>query len=318
MVQQSTAAVSDVWNDQQQWSRAANRLKRGIRFWRNFALAFAILGAVLATAATQVGLKTGWGQGLSIAAAVMLAVAPSIQKTKLSQGAIESWTRARSASEGLKAEIYLYLAGVAPYDGPKRDAELNKNANRITRDVKDLAGHTLGLSGSSRPMPPVHDVDSYLRERVLDQIDDYYRRRAGEHQQSLTLFRRIEFTLGLLAVALSAVAAATHIGGFSAWVAVVTTVAAAITSHIAAERYEHLVVSYMATASQLEAIVRDWKADDDKSAEAAAALVQKCESVISRENESWMAAWTSKDEKKEEEKDEVKEEGENPQPATPD
>jgi len=145
MVQQSTAAVSDVWNDQQQWSRAANRLRKDIRFWRNFALTFAILGAVLATAATQVGLKTGWGQGLSIAAAVMLAVAPSIQK-----------------------------------------------------------------------------------------------------------------------------------------------------------------------------IVRDWKADDDKSAEAAAALVQKCENVISRENESWMAAWTSKDEKKEEEKDEVKEEGENRQPATPD
>jgi len=297
----STATVSDVWNDQQQWSRAASRLRKSIRNWRSTALAFAILGAVLATAATQAGLKTGLGQGLSIASAVMLAVVPSVQKTKLSQGAIESWTRARSASEGLKAEIYLYLTAVPPYNDAKRDGELNKKADQIRGDVDDLAGHTLGLPGDHKAMPPVHDIDSYLKDRVEDQIQGYYRRRAKEHQQRLTLFRGAEFSLSLIATALSAIAAATHVGGYSAWVAVVTTVAAAITSHIAAERYEHLVVSYMATARQLEKIVREWRASEDNSAEAAAALVQKCESVISRENESWMAAWTRKDEKKAEE-----------------
>jgi len=297
MAQQSTT-VSKVWHDQQQWSRAANRLKRGIRLWRSIALAFAILGAILATAATQAGLKTGLGQSLSIASAALLAVAPAIQKTKLSQHAIESWTRARSASEGLKAEIYFYLTATPPYAAADRDVKLTKNANDIKEAVDDLAGYTLRLPGVDKDMPAVHDVDSYLDKRVQSQIDGYYRKKADENQRRLTLFRNIEFALGLGATLLSAIAAATHVGGYSAWVAVVTTIAAAITSHIAAERYEHLVVSYMATARQLETITEEWLVADDKNAKAAAKLVRGCEDVISRENESWMAAWNKKKDKK--------------------
>ena len=298
MAAQSTT-VSKVWHDQQQWSQTANRLKGSIGFWRSIALAFAILGAILATAATQAGLKSGLGQGLSIASAAMLAVAPGIQKTKLSQHAIESWTRARSASEGLKAEIYLYLTATPPYDdAADRDVKLTKNANEIKEAVDDLAGDTLRSPGVDKDMPAVHDVDSYLDKRVQSQIDGYYRQKADESQGRLTLFRNIEFALGLAATLLSTIAAVTHVGGFSAWVAVVTTIAAAITSHIAAERYEHLVVSYMATARQLESITEVWLASDDKSAEAAAKLVRGCEDVISRENESWMAAWNKKKDKK--------------------
>lgn len=297
MAEQSTT-LSKVWHDQQQWSRVANRLKGGIRFWRSIALAFAILGAILATAATQVGLKSGLGQGLSIASAVMLAVAPGIQKAKLSQDTIKSWTRARSASEGLKAEIYFYLTATPPYDAADHDVKLTKKVNKIKGAVDDLAGYTLRSSGVDKDMPAVHDIDSYLNKRVQSQIDDYYRQKANENQRRLTLFRNIEFALGLAATLLSAIAAATHIGGFSAWVAVVTTIAAAITSHIAAERYEHLVVSYLATARQLESITQEWLVGDDKSAEAAAKLVRGCEDVISRENESWMAAWNRKEDRK--------------------
>jgi hypothetical protein len=297
MAEQSTT-VSKVWHDQQQWSRAANRLKRGIRFWRIIALAFAILGAILATAATQAGLKSGLGQGLSVASAAMLAVAPGIQKTKLSQHAIESWTRVRSASEGLKTEIYLYLTATPPYNTADHDVKLTKKANKIKGAVDDLAGYTLRSPGVDKEMPAVRDIDSYLDKRVQSQIDGYYRKKADENQRRLTLFRNIEFALGLAATLLSAIAAATHVGGFSAWVAVVTTIAAAITSHIAAERYEHLVVSYLATARQLESITEEWLVGDDKSAEAAARLVRGCEDVISSENEGWMAAWNKKQDTK--------------------
>jgi uncharacterized protein (DUF2235 family) len=54
----------------------------------------------------------------------------------------------------------------------------------------------------------------------------------------------------------------------------------------------------LATARQLESITEEWRVGDDKSAEAAAKLVRGCEDVISRENESWMAAWNKKKDKK--------------------
>ena len=294
MAQQSNA-IGDVWRDQRQWSRAASRLKRGIIFWRSTALAFSILGAVLATVATQVGLKSGLGQGLSLASALALAVVPIIREVKLSKDGIETWTRARSASEGLKAEVYLYITRTPPYDGADRDVQLTDHADKIKRDVDDIAGHTLGLPDADKQLPAVNDVGSYLASRVQPQIDEYYRPSAVRQQQRLTLFRSIEFALSLTAVLLSAIAATTHVGGVSAWVAVVTTVAAAITAHIAAARYEHLVISYLATARQLEALVRTWRDGTDKSAGVAAKLISDCESVISRENESWMAAWSRKD-----------------------
>jgi hypothetical protein len=46
-------------------------------------------------------------------------------------------------------------------------------------------------------------------------------------------------------------------------VAVVTTVGAAITAHIAAARHEHLVLTYLSTARQLRARVAQWRDGTD-------------------------------------------------------
>ena len=77
-----------------------------------------------------------------------------------------------------------------------------------------------------------------------------------------------------------------------------TRATSVLSLHLATYRYEHLVVYYLATARQLESITEVWLVGDDKSAEAAAKLVRGCEGVISRENESWMAAWNKKKDKK--------------------
>jgi hypothetical protein len=286
-----TAAVADAWGDQRQWSNAAIRLKKDLIMWRSAALALAIVGAVLATLATQVGLKTGLGQALSVAAAVVLAVVPAIRTARLGRNRIETWTRARSVSEGLKEEIYLYLTRTPPYDGAGRDAKLSEKRYVITEDAKDLAGHTIGCPADDKPLPAVDGVDPYLTERVQPQIQ-YYARGAAKQQQRLKPFRAVEFGLALLSALLGAVAAATKVGAVGAWVAVVTTVGAAITAHIAAARYEHLMITYMSTARQLKARVAQWSDGTDHSPKAAARLVRECEDIVSRENESWMAAWT--------------------------
>ena len=69
-----------------------------------------------------------------------------------------------------------------------------------------------------------------------------------------------------------------------------TTVSAAIAAHAAAERYEFLRLEYSRTARELEHLLSRWKrsklSDDE--------FVMKCESVISVQNEAWMAKLSRK------------------------
>jgi SMODS and SLOG-associating 2TM effector domain 1/Protein of unknown function (DUF4231) len=292
MTGNTSQVVADVWRDHRQWSNAAGRLKRRIIVWRSLALGFAILGAVLATSATQLGEDSGLGRALGLTAALALAVVPVIRGARLGKDRIEGWTRARSVSEALKAETYLYLTGTRPYDKEDRDGELVNQTGAIVSQAEDLAGNTVGMPDADEPLPDVRDVDSYLRLRVQSQLDRFYLRQAARQQRRLSLFRGIEFTLSVLAAVLGAVAAAARLDGVGVWVAVVTTVGAAITAHIAAARYEHLVISYLSTARQLRSLQRRWQSRPDKSPETAGRLVRDCEDVISRENESWMAAWS--------------------------
>jgi hypothetical protein len=292
MTGNTSQVVADVWRDHRQWSNAASRLKRRIVVWRSLALGFAILGAVLATLATQLGKDSGLGRALGLTAALALAVVPVIRGARLGKDRIEGWTRARSVSEALKAETYLYLTGTRPYDKEDRDGELLRQTGAIVSQAEDLAGDTVGMPDADEPLPDVRDLDSYLRLRVQSQLDNFYLRQAARQQRRLSLFRGVEFALSILAAVLSAVAAAARLDGVGVWVAVVTTVGAAITAHIAAARYEHLVISYLSTARQLRSLQRRWQSQPDKSPEAAGRLVRDCEDVISRENESWMAAWS--------------------------
>jgi hypothetical protein len=284
--------LEDVWRDHRQWSNAAGRLKQRIILWRSLALGLAILGAVLATLATQVGLTSGPGRALSLSAAVALAIVPVIRAARLGKDRIEGWTRARSASEALKADTYLYLTQTPPYDKEDRERELLNQTNRLLGQVGDLAGETVGMPNADKPLPDAHDIDSYLRIRVRPQINEYYQPQAAKQQQRLSLFSGIEFALSVVAALLGAIAAAARLNEVAVWVAVATTVGAAITAHIAAARYEHLVISYLSTARQLRSLVRSWEGRSDKTPEEAGRLVRECEDVISRENESWMAAWS--------------------------
>jgi hypothetical protein len=287
--------VADVWRDERRWSNTANRMKKSIVFWRTLALALATGGAILATFAAQVGTDTTrglWAGGVSAAA---LALVPVVRATRLGRGTTETWTRARSASEALKALAYTYLTRTPPYADGDRDLQLRRAYEAVLQAVGDLEGRTLGAEDSDKPLPAVTDVDSYLTLRVQPQIDDYYRRGAAEQQRRLTGFRGLEYALSLIGAVLGAISVTTRTDAVAAWVAVVTTVAAAITAHIAAARYEHLVIAYLTTARQLRFLVREWRNGGDGSPLAAGRLIGECENVISRENESWVAAWSRDD-----------------------
>src|SRR5687768_11966134 len=160
------SSLEDAWHEHGVWSAVADRLKADLGRKRNAALAFAIAGATLSTAGAAVGLGTAVGKTLAFVSAACIGVAGIVQ-ARIGAKAVQDWTRARSVSEAIKSEVYLALAGFGAADV---DAEVRK----VAGDADDLREHLVGLTPRRRALPEVHDVESYLRERVGGQIDGFY------------------------------------------------------------------------------------------------------------------------------------------------
>lgn len=201
--------------------------------------------------------------------------------------ALRDWTRARSVSEALKSEVYLWLACAGDYRDDRNGVKLREKTDAVRRDGSDLLRYQVGIANVHRELPRVDNVSSYFAVRVTDQIDSYYRRRAGELQARLRWFRATEIALAVLGAAFGAMAAA--LGGplFAPWIAVVTTITAALAVHVAATRYEFQLIEFLRTADRLEQL-RSAAAAGGSAAELDA-LVVSAESVISIENQGWMA-----------------------------
>ena len=102
----SEEAAAVVWQDQAEWSATANTLKSELSRWRLTILAALVIGALLGAVAFQFDGGSAAQRGAAIVGAVVLALVPVIRATKLSKAGLSEWTRARSASEALKHEVY--------------------------------------------------------------------------------------------------------------------------------------------------------------------------------------------------------------------
>lgn len=279
--------LNELWRQQSLWSRTANRMKKRIGRARAAALTVAVVIAVLGTLAgvlaDQQPVPSQWLAGVAGFGALLLPVL----RPGWSGHTLRDWTRARSVSEALKSEVYLWLAGAGDYRGDEHGARLREMTDKVRGDGSDLLRYQAGIVPEQRALPPVHDIASYFAVRVTGQIDTYYRRRAGELQTSLRWFRAAEVTLAVLGAALGAVAAAVGGSSFAPWIAVVTTVTTAVAVHVAATRYEFQLIEFLRTADRLELLKS--KAIAAGSADELDALAVSAEGVISIENQGWMA-----------------------------
>lgn len=66
---------------------------------------------------------------------------------------------------------------------------LDTAVRQINDDAADLREHRVGLSPKARALPGVHDVSTYMRERVEHQISEYYEERVRELKAKLQKFR---------------------------------------------------------------------------------------------------------------------------------
>jgi Protein of unknown function (DUF4231) len=169
---------------------------------RVVALVLAIAAATLAVAAVQVaGLASGAGRTLAAAAAISAGLGPLSQR-RAGTDQIRAWTRARSASEALKTEVYSYLAGGSAYAGDDRVRHLGEATRGIVADVADLQRLSLGITADDKPVPAVTGIDTYISERVNAQINGYYRPKAALYEQRVKRLHAVGDLLAVVAVGL--------------------------------------------------------------------------------------------------------------------
>ena len=265
-------------------------MRAGIGRARTVALGLTIGAAVLSTLATQAAsLSSLAGKALAVTAAVAIGLVP-VARSQLVSVSVKDWTRARSVSEGLKSELYTYLARTGSYQGSGRDDQLTARTQQVLADAADLLRYTTALQPAVRPLPAVHDAQSYLTVRLMPQLD-WYSARARGLQAKLTRVRYVQLALTVLGVVLAAVAATLEVTAAAAWIAVATTVSVAVTAYAAGSRYEYQLVEYLRTVAQLERLRSAWAAHGHGAA-GDDTFVRDCEQVISVQNEAWMAKWT--------------------------
>jgi hypothetical protein len=172
-------AVEWAWRRQSVWSQTAGKLKADPhRLW-GFRLGLTVAAAALALAGSQ--LKTASPTAsiaLAVAAALALA-AVGLLRGRQNVEQVRRWTRARSVSEAIKTEVFLFLCQSGSYDTPDRERRLEAEVQRLEHEAGDLQRYTAGMQPKERPVPAVHDVDSYLEVRVRrSQLEGYYEPKA--------------------------------------------------------------------------------------------------------------------------------------------
>jgi hypothetical protein len=202
------------------------------------------------------------------------------------------WVRARSLAEALKAETFLLRSGAPPYDAPEPGLKLLERVQELLAMVTDLPAAILTKDDRLQGLPegPL-SVGQYIQERLDGQIDQFYRPRAQQYDVLMKRWGAATLTLGALAAILGVLGKWT-----GAWVAVLTTTATSVAAYLYANRYQYLIISYQATARQLEFLKHQWTVmgAPEQDPEKRHRFLLDCEEAISIENNAWMAKWVEK------------------------
>jgi hypothetical protein len=289
------------WQRQSVWSKTADQLKAASQWRWRLRMILTVAAAALALAGSQ--LKPVNSLASIILGAVAAAALAGAGLLRIQQDAEQTrrWTRARSVSEAIKADVYTFLAQSGDGQLEDREAKLEEDVRRLETDADDLSSYTHDVEAEPRSLPAVTDVDTYLAERVRNsQLEKYYGPKSRELRTRLRWTKAVEITLTLAAAALATLAAVS--ANAAAWAAVVTTAVGAVTAYVASERYEFLWIEYTRTAEELRRLLERRTTADGKPL-SGMALVAECEQVISVQNEAWMAKWGEKNSGKKKKKE---------------
>jgi hypothetical protein len=217
---------------------------------------------------------------------VALALAGWLQANSLNDKHTLRWTQARGASETLKAEVYRYLSGVAPYSGTDRAQVLRAQLGVVQARVpQELLVEQQLAPSEDRPLPRVRTFDDYVTERAQNQMT-WHRNKIAEHEAQAKVFRSWQLAATLVGVVLSAISGFVPEWRLTTWTAAATTIAAAFGAHLAATQHQRIAASYASTADQLERLIPGIDpstATQDEQAQ----FVADVERMLAAQNQGW-------------------------------
>lgn len=295
------SALKYVWGQYRTWDLTAQSLKNGVARWRDIVFALSIGGAILGMLAKHLdSLKLagipGWVSAtLGVLGGAALGLAGYFTKELLNPKPEAKAVRARAAAEAFKSNAYLMATGVPPYPSATTSDDMLAKSNEIRASVNDLAPLAITSQQETDGVPTAPmSVDDYVRERVVQQIDEFYLPKVRRNAKKLALGRRLSVILGAAAILLGLWSAKS--ASVAGWVAVIGAITSAIAARQYAERYQFLSVSYQATADRLKWLKTKWELDrqSQTGADADHGFILACEDAISTENSAWMAEWTKK------------------------
>jgi len=274
------------WRCHRQWSLAAEAAKPRLNNWRKGNLALLVIGALAGAAAA-----TGWGgtggtRASATGATLALALAGLIQANALNADQTARWTRARAASEALKAEVFRYLVRVDPYAGPDRSAVLKAQLAVVqSRANPAQLVDQQNTKSDSSPLPTLRSIAEYVTLRAQHQAD-WHREQIGVQAGRGRTLRIFQLAATGMGVTFSALTTAVPSWQLSIWTAAATTIAAAIGAQVSATRYQRVAEAYAVTTDQLDRLIAGFDptvATPDEQT----LFVTEVERVLANQNNGW-------------------------------
>jgi len=208
----------------------------------------------------------------------------------------------RAAAESVKREIFMYRAGACKYranaDKPRAPqaylAERLKSVSDhlMTTDVNESAitpykgpipPKRHGRASTDMGLNPLSAAD-YIRFRLEDQLDSY-QSKTNQLNKQMRFFHWTIYVMGGLGTLIAAF-------GFDHWIALTTSIAAALTSYLKYRAIEENIVKCNQTATNLEN-VRGWwlslSAADQKNPAFVDELINQTELIFENEISSWVS-----------------------------
>lgn len=229
------------------------------------------------------------------------------------------WVLMRSASEGIKREIYRYRLRATGYTADDtREKKLAEAVEGITRRLSRTEANTMALPIYKGPIPPVNtasprddgmsllSTDQYVALRLEDQLG-FYRRKTVTLEKDLSRLQIYVLLAGAAGTLLAALG-----GHFVIWIALTTAVASAAMTYLGYRQTESTLTVYNQTATDLDNILSWWTSlepEEQSLRENIEALATHTEQVLAEELAGWTQRMTDALEKLREtqaEKDEAK------------
>jgi hypothetical protein len=209
-----------------------------------------------------------------------------------------AWIMLRSSAESLKKEIYFYRMQIGAYTPEQtqedsRDVKLARRMRIIGQRLMETPVNQTGLVPYHGDLPPYAALEDdgfsdmtptdYLAWRLGDQ-SNYYGKKATRLSQQLTRFQWSIYIFGGAGTFLAAI-------DQELWVAVTSSLAAAMTSLLEFQRVEPTLISCNQAASDLYNVRAWWRALPVTAQQQQAnieVLVENTENIIQAENAGWV------------------------------